>query len=81
MKTAFIALVITIAPGLAMAECFGGHSDQVVMSCPKSQMSAAEPPNCDPLTTSYTALCKQDNEATIGSPISLPTPCPAKTFR
>ena len=52
MKTAFIALVITIAPGLAMAECFGGHSNQVVMSCPQGQMYDAETQNCVPLTTS-----------------------------
>ncbi|MEO9826482.1 MAG: chitin-binding domain-containing protein [Paracoccaceae bacterium] len=52
MKTALTALLITIAPGLAFAQCFGDHSEQVVMSCPQGQMYDADSENCVPLTTS-----------------------------
>ena len=52
MKTVFAALLITVAPGLAFAACFGDHSDQVVMSCPQGQVFDADTENCVPLTTS-----------------------------
>ncbi|CAN0598486.1 unnamed protein product [Ectocarpus sp. 12 AP-2014] len=52
MKTGFTALLITLAPGLAFAECFGGHSEQVVLSCPLGQMFDTDSETCVPLTTS-----------------------------
>ena len=52
MKTIFTALLITVAPALAYAQCSGGHSDQLVMSCPQGQMFDADTDKCVPLTTS-----------------------------
>lgn len=52
MKTIVTALLLTTAPGLAFAQCFGDHSEQVVMSCPQGQMFDTETESCVPLTTS-----------------------------
>lgn len=52
MKTVFVGLLVTLAPGLAFAECSGSHSDQIVMSCPQGQVFDADSESCVPLTTS-----------------------------
>jgi hypothetical protein len=52
MKTAFVALLITAAPGLAFAQCSSDHKEQVVMSCPQGQTFDAESDTCVPLTSS-----------------------------
>lgn len=52
MKTAFVTLLITLAPGLAFAACFGDHKEQVVMSCPQGQTFDADTETCVPQTTS-----------------------------
>ena len=51
MKTVCVALVMTLAPGLALAECFSGHADNAVMSCPQGQTLDTATDKCVPLTT------------------------------
>ena len=51
MKNVCVALVMMVTPGLAFAQCFGDHAEQVVMSCPQGQTFDTGSEKCVPLTT------------------------------
>lgn len=45
------AAVLAALPSLAIAECVGGHSNDIVMSCPEGQTYDADTRTCIPPTT------------------------------
>ena len=51
LKTLLAALALTVAPAVAMAECFGDHQ-QVTMSCAEGTQWDADKQTCVPTTTS-----------------------------
>jgi hypothetical protein len=52
IKTLLAALVLTAAPGLAMADCSWGKSEQVTMSCADGMMWDGESATCVPVVSS-----------------------------
>jgi hypothetical protein len=52
IKTLLAALVLTAAPGLAMAECSWGKTEQVTMSCAEGMMWDADSASCVPVVSS-----------------------------
>jgi len=52
IKTLLAALVLTAAPGLAMAECSWGSAQQTTMSCSEGTMWDAASQSCVPVVSS-----------------------------
>lgn len=52
IKTLLAALVLTAAPGLAMAECSWGSAHQTTMSCAEGTMWDASTQACVPVVSS-----------------------------
>ena len=53
LKLVIATLALWVAPGLAMAQCFGDHKkEDVVMSCAQGTMYDAETKSCVPMTSS-----------------------------
>lgn len=52
IKTLLAALVLTAAPGLAMAECSWGSNHEVTMSCSEGMTWDAGTQTCVPVASS-----------------------------
>ena len=52
IKTLLAALVLTAAPGIAMATCNWGNMEQVTMSCSEGMTWDAESATCVPVVSS-----------------------------
>jgi len=52
IKTLLAALVLTAAPGFAMAQCSWGKAEQVTMSCAEGMMWDADSAACIPVVSS-----------------------------
>lgn len=50
MKTLIAALVLAVAPGLALAQCFGHDKEQTAMSCAPGTVLDKETKTCVPTT-------------------------------
>jgi hypothetical protein len=52
IKTLLAALVLTAAPGLAMAECSWGKTERVTMTCAEGTTWDASSATCVPVVSS-----------------------------
>lgn len=50
MKTLLAALVLALAPGLAMAQCFGHAKEQTAMTCAPGTILDEDTQTCVPTT-------------------------------
>lgn len=51
LKLLTATLALSLVPGLAIAQCTGGHSSTAQMSCAEGTMFDPETGTCEPVTT------------------------------